>query len=66
MVIIFATKRNTNGHRKFLTVDFELKNYQKACDRFAIARDKFVEVSARDIKRIEKELSDNGFKEVSK
>lgn len=64
MVIIFATKRNINGHRKFLTVDFEIENYKKACDSFAITRDEFVEVSARDIKRIEKELSENGFKEV--
>ena len=64
MVIIFATKRNLNGHRKFLTVDFEIKSYKKSCDRFAITRDEFVEVSARDIRRIENELSENGFKEV--
>lgn len=64
MIIIFVTRRSTNGHRKVLTVDFENKDYQKFPYKSAITRDEFVEVSARDIKRIEKELSDNGFKEV--
>lgn len=50
MVLIFCTKRNANGYRKYLKVSTVCKTYTTEKDHW-LCRDDFIEVSARDFKR---------------
>lgn len=51
MILKFATKRNTNGNRKYLAIDTDRKEY--ATDPHGIMwRDELIEVSAHDLATI--------------
>lgn len=58
MIIEFKTKRNTNGHRNYLRIDTDKKEYSTFC-RSMIADG--VEVKEADRKNLIKELQENGF-----
>lgn len=58
MIIRFCTKRNVNGHRKYLIIDTSNKSYNNDCVRWFYRSD-FVEVSASDLKKIKDQAPKN-------
>lgn len=56
MIIRFCTKRNVNGHRKYLIIDTNNKSYNDTCVRWFSQSD-FVEVSASDLKKLKNQVS---------
>lgn len=65
MILWFATKRNVNGHRKYLGIDTGKNEYAKPdSSRVFLLRTDFTEISATDMKRMEQELVVIGFRKV--
>ena len=60
MTLWFGTKRTQNGHRNYLGFSTILKKYSKQ-PRGWMTRTDFAEITAKDMKAIEKELEDAGF-----
>ena len=63
MIIEFKTKRNTNGHRNYLRIDTDKKEYSTFCHRMVVDG---IEIKAADRKNLIKELQENGFTENDK
>lgn len=63
MILWFATKRNVNGHRKYLGIGTMRQEYTRNDNQWLVRSD-FTEISATDMKRMEQELVDNGFRKV--
>ena len=63
MILEFKTKRNTNGHRAYLRIDTDKKEYSTFCRRMVVDG---IEVKAADRKNLIKELQKNGFTENDK
>lgn len=49
MLLEFKTKRNTNGHRNYLRIDTEKKEYSTFCRRIVVAG---AEIKSADMKSI--------------
>ena len=60
MIIEFKTKRNTNGHRAYLRIDTEKKEYSTFCHSMVMDG---IEIKAAERKNLIKELQENGFTE---
>lgn len=60
MVLWFGTKKNVNGHRRYLGLSTELKQYTNQPSGW-MTRTDFAEVKAKDLERIRKELMDSGY-----
>ena len=58
MVLIFCTKRNTNGNRRYLKVSTTSRTWTTEKEHW-LCRDDFIEVSARDFKRTMEELEND-------
>lgn len=56
MILSFATKRGTNGLRKWLVIDTENREFSRDCRRFCPSRDSFVEISDKDRKKLLSEI----------
>lgn len=63
MIMEFKTKRNTNGHRAYLRIDTEKKEYSTFCHSMIVNG---IEVKAAERKNLIKELQENGFTENDK
>lgn len=63
MIIKFATKRNINGHRRYLAMDTD-------CRKFAVesptwySREDIIEVTSRDLNRLLATCIDNSYRQV--
>lgn len=60
MILTFVTKKDINGNRYYLTVDFEKKVFSRI-DRWY--NSEFIQVRKHDQRRIIEELKNNGFSE---
>lgn len=58
MIIEFKTKRDANGHRNYLRIDIEKKEYSTFCHSMFVDG---IEIKAADRKNLIKELKENGF-----
>lgn len=63
MIIEFKTKRNTNGHRNYLRIDTDKKEYSTFCHSMVMDG---IEIKATDRKILINELKENGFTENDK
>lgn len=63
MIIEFKTKRNTNGHRAYLRIDTEKKEYSTFCHSMVMDG---IEIKVEDRKNLIKELKDNCFTQNDK
>lgn len=61
MKMIFATKRDINGNRYFLTVDYEAKTFSRA-DRWSSSDD--IPATKSIIRRLVIQLKDAGYIEA--
>lgn len=59
MKLYFATKRNTNGHRRYLEIDTEKKQYNTQ-DQF-LHRSDFVEVKRSEYDELIRQASADGY-----
>lgn len=64
MTVTMATKRGTNGLRKWLVFDTERKEFSTDCRRFCQGRDDFMEVKEADRKRLYNRLIMDGYNRV--
>lgn len=62
MLLTFVTKKDINGNRYYLTVDFEKKVFSRV-DRWY--NSEFIQVRSKDQCRIIEELKNNGFSEIN-
>ena len=51
MLLIFATKRNANGHRKYIAMDTSCKEYATALRR-PMWKDEMIEVKSADLRNV--------------
>lgn len=58
MILEFKTKRNTNGHKAYLRIDTDKKEYSTFCHSIIVNG---IEVKAADRKILIYELKENGF-----
>lgn len=63
MIVEFKTKANSYGHRNYLRIDTDKKEYSTFCRRMVVDG---IEVKAADRKNLIKELQENGFTENDK
>ena len=64
MILKFATKRNTNGNRKYLAIDFQYKQFSRNPTHW-FCREDFTEISSSDYNRITEQLaSEQHFTEI--
>ena len=63
MIMEFKTKRNTNGHRNYLRIDTEKKEYSTFCHSMVMDG---IEIKTAERKNLIKELQENGFTENDK
>ena len=61
MKLAFMTKRDANGHRKYLEFDTNERVYARMC-RYAVPDG--IEVKAADLKRLLNEVKSEGFTEL--
>ena len=59
MLLKFATKRNTNGHRHYLLIDTDKKHYSTQ-DRWWV-RSEFVEVKKSEYNELIAQASEDGY-----
>lgn len=60
MILEFKTKRNTYGHRNYLRLDTECKEYSTSCRRMTVDG---AEIKAADMKSILEQAKADGYKE---
>jgi len=60
MLLEFKTKRNTNGHRNYLRIDTERKEYSTFCRRMTVDG---TEIKAVDMKSILAQAKADGYTE---
>ena len=60
MLLEFKTKRNTNGHRNYLRIDTEKKEYSTFCRRIVVDG---AEIKAADMKSILAQAKADGYTE---
>lgn len=60
MILEFKTKRNTYGHRNYLRLDTERKEYSTSCHRMTVDG---AEIKAADMKSILEQAKADGYKE---
>lgn len=63
MIIKFATKRNSNGHRAYIALDTDRREYSTN-PALWLCREDFAEISKRDLDRIRDKAKQDGFKEI--
>lgn len=63
MIIKFATKRNTNGHRAYIAIDTNSRTYSTN-PALWLCREDFNEVTKRELEKIRDEARRDGFKEI--
>ena len=63
MIMEFKTKANKYGHRNYLRIDTDKKEYSTFCRRMVVDG---IEVKEADRKNLIKELQENGFTENDK
>lgn len=61
--IIFATKRDTYGRRKYLAVNTDAQTFTAEPPRMFYTRDEVIEVGSRDLAKLADTLTGNGFTE---
>ena len=62
MLIEFATKRSTNGNRKYLGIDTDAKTFSRDKGRW-YCREDIVEIGARDRHKLIAQLKKEGYEE---
>lgn len=63
MILEFATKININGNRKYLGIDTDLREYSRERGHWFCKED-IVEIKASDLKKLEAECENKGYKKV--
>ena len=63
MIMEFKTKANSYGHRNYLRIDTDKKEYSTFCYKMIVDG---IEIKAADRKNLIKELQENGFTENDK
>lgn len=61
--VIFATKRDTYGRRKYIAVDTDAQTFTAEPPRMFYTRDEVIEVGSRDLAKLADTLTGNGFTE---
>lgn len=61
MTVVMATKRGTNGLRKWLIFDTERKEFATDCRRFCPGRDDFIEIKDTDRRKQRDRLIMDGY-----
>ena len=60
MILEFKTKRNTYGHRNYLRIDTNRKEYSTFCHRITVDG---AEIKSADMKSILTQVKADGYKE---
>lgn len=63
MKLLFATKRNANGYRKFLGIDTERKEFARDCSQW-YGREDITEITAADREKLIDTVTAAGFTEI--
>lgn len=63
MLLIFATKRSANGHRKYLLIDTETRQYSRE-PRHWLTREDFAEVPTAALRRLQEQAETAHFEQV--
>lgn len=63
MILRFATKRDQNGNRYYLCVDFDAKTYAEQ-PRMMYRKGDFIEISKAERRQLKAEIIENGFTPV--
>lgn len=56
MILKFATKRDVNGNRKYLAIDFQYKQFSRNPAKW-FCREDVTEISSSDYNRIKEQLA---------
>lgn len=60
MILEFKTKRNTYGHRNYLRIDTDRKEYSRFCRRMTVDG---AEIKSADIKSLLAQAKEDGYTE---